>query len=145
GVARKQAVARSAELLDSLGMGNRMHALPSQLSRGQQQRVAIARALVHEPRLLVCDAPTAALDAPSGQVTLDLLRRVALQPDRAVIVVTHDNRIFGFGDRIVTMCDGVIERVDTSAHVLLARSASEGSAHFPSARSASEPNERKKP
>jgi putative ABC transport system ATP-binding protein len=76
--------------------------------------VAIARALVHEPRLLVCDEPTAALDAASGQTVMELVRRVAVQADRAVLIVTHDNRVFRFGDRIVSMSDGCIERVETT-------------------------------
>ena len=109
---RRQAVAAAAGVLESLGMGDRLDALPAQLSGGQQQRVAIARALVHEPRLLVCDEPTAALDATSGQTVMELLRRVAVQPGRAVIVVTHDNRVFGFGDRIVSMNDGRVERIE---------------------------------
>jgi putative ABC transport system ATP-binding protein len=113
GVKRKLAVERAEELLQALGLGSRSRALPSQLSGGQQQRVAIARALVHEPRLLVCDEPTAALDAHSGQTTMEMLRRVAVQKDRAVIVVTHDNRIFGFGDRIIHMSDGAVERIET--------------------------------
>jgi putative ABC transport system ATP-binding protein len=108
---RRQAVAAAARVLEAVGLGDRLGALPAQLSGGQQQRVAIARALVHEPRLLVCDEPTAALDARSGQTVMELLRRVAVQPDRAVIVVTHDNRVFGFGDRIVHMSDGQVERV----------------------------------
>ena len=74
--------------------------------------MAIARALIHEPRLLVCDEPTAALDAQSGQTVMELLKRVAVQPDRAVIVVTHDSRVYRFGDRIVHMSDGRIERVE---------------------------------
>jgi len=109
---RRQAVAAAAGVLESLGMGDRLDALPAQLSGGQQQRVAIARALVHEPRLLVCDEPTAALDATSGQTVMELLRRVAVQPGRAVIVVTHDNRVFDFGDRIVSMNDGRVERIE---------------------------------
>jgi putative ABC transport system ATP-binding protein len=83
---------------------------PNQLSGGQQQRVAIARALVHEPKLIVCDEPTAALDAQSGRRVMDLLRAVALSPDRSVIIVTHDNRIFDLADRILTMEDGRITR-----------------------------------
>ncbi len=108
---RREAIAKARDILAALEMSDRADALPSTLSGGQQQRVAIARALVHEPRLLVCDEPTAALDARSGRTVLDLVKRVAVQPDRAVIVVTHDNRIFGFGDRIVTMNDGRIESV----------------------------------
>jgi putative ABC transport system ATP-binding protein len=121
GVNRRDAVARSSKILQLVGLGNRLNSLPSQLSGGQQQRVAIARALVHEPKLLVCDEPTAALDAASGQMVMDLLKRVAVQPGRAVIVVTHDNRVFDFGDRIVHMSDGRIERVETAEERRLAR------------------------
>jgi putative ABC transport system ATP-binding protein len=109
---RREAVARAAEMLGHLGMADKVRSLPAQLSGGQQQRVAIARALAHEPRLLVCDEPTAALDAHSGQTVMDLLRRVAVQPGRAVIVVTHDNRVFRFGDRSIFMSDGLVERVE---------------------------------
>jgi putative ABC transport system ATP-binding protein len=109
---RREAVARAAHLLAELGMGDKVRSLPAQLSGGQQQRVAIARALVHEPRLLVCDEPTAALDAQSGQTVMELLRRVAVQPGRAVIVVTHDNRVFRFGDRSIFMSDGRVDRVE---------------------------------
>jgi putative ABC transport system ATP-binding protein len=117
---RQRAIARAAEVLESVGLGGRTKALPNQLSGGQQQRVAIARALVHEPRLLVCDEPTAALDAQSGRTVMELLRRVAVQPGRSVIVVTHDNRVLEFGDRIVTMNDGRIERVEEAARSLVA-------------------------
>lgn len=72
--------------------------------------MAIARALVHNPRFLVCDEPTAALDAESGRRTMELIRRVAVRPDRAVIVVTHDARIFDFGQRIIYMNDGIVVR-----------------------------------
>jgi putative ABC transport system ATP-binding protein len=108
---RREAVQKAARLLDQLGLAGRAHSLPAHLSGGQQQRVAIARALVHEPRLLVCDEPTAALDATAGQSVMELIRRVAVQPDRAVLVVTHDSRVYRFGDRIVYMADGRIEGV----------------------------------
>jgi putative ABC transport system ATP-binding protein len=113
GVRRRDAVARARAVLESLEMGDRADALPSQLSGGQQQRVAIARALVHEPKLLVCDEPTAALDAQSGHMVMELVKRVAVQPDRAVIVVTHDSRVFEFGDRIISMNDGRIDAIQT--------------------------------
>jgi putative ABC transport system ATP-binding protein len=116
GLRRSEAVARAAEVLETVGLGNRAGSLPAQLSGGQQQRVAIARALVHEPRLLVCDEPTAALDAHSGQTVMELLRRVAVQPGRTVVIVTHDSRVMGFGDRIVHMGDGRVERVEVPAH-----------------------------
>jgi putative ABC transport system ATP-binding protein len=114
GVKRREAVARASRILESVGLGDKLQSLPSQLSGGQQQRVAIARALVHEPKLLVCDEPTAALDAASGKMVMEIVKRVAVQPGRAVIVVTHDNRVFDFGDRIVHMTDGRIDRVETA-------------------------------
>jgi putative ABC transport system ATP-binding protein len=120
GRARREAVARAADMLAQLGLADKVNSLPSHLSGGQQQRVAIARALVHEPRLLVCDEPTAALDAQSGQNVMELLRRVVVQPDRAVIVVTHDNRVFRFGDRIIAMSDGRVEKVEGRAAALAA-------------------------
>jgi putative ABC transport system ATP-binding protein len=95
-----------------VGLADRMHAPPAELSGGQQQRVAIARALAHEPQLLVCDEPTSALDHANGKLIMELLRDVAVQSNRAVIVVTHDNRVFAFGDRIAHMDDGRIERVE---------------------------------
>jgi len=114
GVPRTRAVARARELLDSVGLDARANALPAQLSGGQQQRIAIARALVHEPRLIVCDEPTSALDHESGQTVMELLRRVAQSPERALVVVTHDARIFGFADRIARMDDGRIVSLEAN-------------------------------
>jgi putative ABC transport system ATP-binding protein len=108
GMGRTEAVERGRAMLEKLNVGDQADKLPRALSGGQQQRVAIARALVHEPRLIVCDEPTAALDAKSGRRVMDLLREVALSPDRAVIIVTHDNRIFDLADRILGMEDGRI-------------------------------------
>jgi len=108
---RSKAVARAAEVLQQVGLGDKVTARPAQLSGGQQQRVAIARALVHSPRLLVCDEPTAALDAHSGRRVMQLLRDTTVQPGRAVIVVTHDSRVYEFGDRIVSMSDGRIQDI----------------------------------
>jgi putative ABC transport system ATP-binding protein len=111
GVARRTALAKAREVLARVGLESRADAYPAQLSGGQQQRVAIARSLVHEPRLLVCDEPTAALDAQAGQTVMELFSEVAVEPDRAVIIVTHDNRILHYGQRIIHMSDGQIERV----------------------------------
>ena len=108
GMKRAEAVERARSTLDKLNIGQLAERLPRQMSGGQQQRVAIARALVHDPRLIVCDEPTAALDASSGRRVMDLLREVAIQPDRAVIIVTHDNRVFDLADRILDMEDGRI-------------------------------------
>ena len=108
GVDRDEATKRAAAMLDKLNIADQAAKLPSQLSGGQQQRVAIARALVHEPRLVVCDEPTAALDAKSGRRVMDLLREVAVAEDRACIIVTHDNRVFDLADRILVLEDGRI-------------------------------------
>src|SRR5262245_23177318 len=109
---RARAIARARAMLATVGLSHRADNFPSQLSGGEQQRVAIARALINEPRLLVCDEPTSALDARSGQTVMELIKEVAVQPGRAVIVVTHDSRVYGFGDRMVEMSDG---RISTGA------------------------------
>ena len=105
---RLEARAKAVEMLEKLNIGDQADKLPNQLSGGQQQRVAIARALVHEPRLVVCDEPTAALDAASGRRVMDLLKDVAVAKDRACIIVTHDNRIFDMADRILVLEDGKV-------------------------------------
>ena len=102
---------RAQELLERVGLGDRSHSLPGQLSGGQMQRVAIARALVHEPKLIVCDEPTSALDHETGHKVLELLREVAVGPDRALVIVSHDQRIFDFADRIARMDDGKIAEI----------------------------------
>jgi len=113
---QKAAVAerKAAEMLETVGLGKRMHHRPNMLSGGQQQRVAIARALVHDPKLIICDEPTAALDSENGAKVMELLRGVAAKPDRCVIVVTHDNRIFKYADRMTHMEDGRIDHTDTN-------------------------------
>jgi len=121
GISSGKALKRSRELLEKVGLGPRWKDRPNKLSGGQQQRVAIARALVHEPPLVICDEPTAALDAQNGEIVMDLFREVARSPDRAMIIVTHDNRIYSYADRIARMDDGEILDVtlqapDTQAH-----------------------------
>jgi putative ABC transport system ATP-binding protein len=113
GVRRGVAVKRATELLERLGMADRVHSMPKVLSGGQQQRVALARALVHEPRLIICDEPTAALDHKTGESVMQLLATAAVAPDRAVVVVTHDNRVFHHAHRIAHMDDGVVTHVET--------------------------------
>ena len=120
GVPRREAVDRARALLARLGLENRAHTLPSKLSGGQQQRVALARALVHEPRLIVCDEPTAALDHKTGEAVMELLAAAAVHPDRAVIVVTHDNRVFHFAETIAHMDDGQIVKIESGAPALAA-------------------------
>ena len=108
GMPRRHAIDQASGLLSQLGLETRLSALPSTLSGGQQQRVAIARALVHEPRLVVCDEPTAALDHASGAAVMELLAANAVRPGRTVIVVTHDARVFHYADSIAHMDDGRI-------------------------------------
>lgn len=108
GHARSDAMPRATELLCEVGLERQARRFPEELSTGQQQRIAIARALVHDPRLVICDEPTAALDAASGAEVVKLLERCALRPDRAVIIVTHDMRILEDAENIVSMSDGRI-------------------------------------
>jgi putative ABC transport system ATP-binding protein len=112
GYSRHTALARAKEILGKMGMADRVNNLPGKLSGGQQQRVAIARALIHHPKLLVCDEPTSALDAKTGHTILELLRSIAVEGDRAVIIVTHDSRIFEFADTLARMDDGHIESIE---------------------------------
>jgi putative ABC transport system ATP-binding protein len=116
GISQSGAEARARDVLEAVGLGSRLRARPAQLSGGQQQRVAIARALVHDPKLIVCDEPTSNLDHETGRSILQVLRGIAKSPERALIVVTHDTRIFEFADRIAHMDDGkIIEVVDAKS------------------------------
>jgi putative ABC transport system ATP-binding protein len=112
GTTRRTAIQRASEMLRKVGFDDRMtKSFPLDLSGGQQQRVAIARSLVHNPRLIVCDEPTSALDSKTGHKVMEMMRQLAVGEDRALLVVTHDARIFEFADRIALMQDGVITRV----------------------------------
>jgi putative ABC transport system ATP-binding protein len=119
GVAWMDALHHAEEMLSRMGLQDRHHFYPSELSGGQLQRVAIARALVHSPRLIVCDEPTSALDNVTGQEVLEVVRSLGVAKDRAVVVVTHDTRIFHFADRIAVMNDGRIERITSSPQELV--------------------------
>ena len=111
GVAHDVAVAKAQAMLEKVGLKGREDGRPNALSGGQQQRVAIARALVHEPSLLICDEPTSALDKDTGAQIMQMVRDLSRSPERCVVVVTHDHRIFRFADRIAEMEDGRIRRV----------------------------------
>ena len=119
GLKPRAAVSKAREILVQVGFDERMmNSLPTDLSGGQQQRVAIARALVNQPRLIVCDEPTSALDGETGHKVMELLRKLGRSEGRALVVVTHDSRIYEFADRIAAMEDGRITQVVQSAKEL---------------------------
>ncbi len=109
---RKSRNEAASEMLEKVGLGHRIYHKPKQLSGGQKQRVAIARGLVHQPKLVLADEPTAALDEQSGRMVVDLLQKMATESGTTIVIVTHDNRILDVADRIVTLVDGEI-RSDT--------------------------------
>ena len=113
GKPRDVALDQAFGILESVGLSSRAEAIPAKLSGGEQQRVAIARALVHDPQLIVCDEPTSNLDHATGHAMMALLRDIACRPDRTLVVVTHDDRILEFADRIAHMDDGRIVNIGT--------------------------------
>lgn len=108
GVGRKAAKRRAEELIERVALSDKCHSFPADLSLGQKQRIAIARALAGDPDIILADEPTASLDSRSGRVVIELLRDLATQHGRAVVVVTHDVRALEFADRIAHMEDGQI-------------------------------------
>jgi putative ABC transport system ATP-binding protein len=99
---------RSRELLSQVGMGDKCDTFPSDLSGGQKQRVAIARALAGDPGIILADEPTAALDSQTGRRVMEMMRSLAHQRRRAVVIVTHDSRLLEFADRTVRLEDGLV-------------------------------------
>ena len=108
-VDREQAQRRAMELLDYLEIAHRWHHYPSEISGGEQQRVAIARALANDPKVLLADEPTAALDTERGKIVMGLLRKLSREKEAAVIVVTHDVRMVEGFDRVYHIADGRIQ------------------------------------
>ncbi len=109
GLTHAAARTRAVELLDYLEVGHRKHAMPSQLSGGEAQRVAIARALANRPRIILADEPTAPLDSARARIVMDLLRRIAVEQNAAIIVVTHDEMVLDRFDHIFRLRDGRLE------------------------------------
>ena len=105
-ISDRTAYLRAEEMLHAVKLGSYGDYYPQQLSGGQKQRVAIARALVARPKLFLADEPTAALDSQTGKDVISLLQRLASQQEAAILIVTHDNRILGAGDRIIRIEDG---------------------------------------
>jgi len=104
------------EVLKNVGLGDRIQNFPSQLSGGEQQRVSIARALAKNPKLLLCDEPTGALDYNTGKAILKLLSDTSKEYNMTVVVITHNSAITPIGDKIITVKSGKIESVKTNAH-----------------------------
>ncbi len=116
GIKGGKAKRKSAELLERVGLGDKLRSHPSDLSGGQKQRVAIARALTGDPHIILADEPTAALDSTSGKLIMDLLQELAHEQNRSIVVVTHDSRIFDYADRIVEIEDGRIQDAEMGRH-----------------------------
>lgn len=108
GVPAKKAQKKAKELLESLDLLHRINHMPSQLSGGESQRVAIARALSNDPKIILADEPTAALDSQRGLVVMELLKKLAKETKAAIIVVTHDERMIPLFDRILRVRDGEV-------------------------------------
>ena len=124
---------RVIELLERLGLGERMNNLPRQLSGGQQQRVAIARALVHNPAVVLADEPTAALDTERAHQVVQTFANLIHEQKRAGIMVTHDLRMVQYADRVVQMVDGHVAH-EYTAHEEITALSSEGKLENPTAR-----------
>ena len=108
GVSGREAKNRAIELLNDLHVGHRLHNYPAALSGGESQRVAIARALANRPKVILADEPTAALDTDNGKNVMDLLKKLAVENNSAILVVTHDHRMVEGFDRILAVSDGII-------------------------------------
>lgn len=109
GLSNSQGYAHARELLDRLGLADRLANEPSQLSGGQQQRVAIARSLINKPSLLLADEPTGALDSYTGDETMRLFQQLNKEREITIVIVTHDAHVAAYADRIIHIRDGYIE------------------------------------
>ena len=118
GVPKAKAKERAKELLDLVGLADRMESYPAQLSGGEQQRVAIARALAKNPKLLLCDEPTGALDYNTGKAVLKLLQDTCRQSGVTVIVITHNQAITAMADRIITVKSGTVVSEEMNSHII---------------------------
>jgi len=117
GMNRHEATKKATFILETVGLGNKGHLMPNILSGGQQQRVAIARSLVHNPRILICDEPTSALDFVTGTNIVELMRGINKELKTTFVIVTHDNRILKYADRIIHLDDGTIGTKNTGATI----------------------------
>lgn len=109
GISDNEADNRARDLLEYLGVGDKLTKMPSQLSGGQSQRVAIARSLANNPKIILADEPTAALDAERALSVMQLLKKLSLEQEVAIVVVTHDERMLPLFDRILRVEDGYVK------------------------------------
>ncbi len=107
---------RATKILERLGLGQRLHSLPAQLSGGEKQRVAIARALINDPRVILADEPTANLDSKIGHEVMQILCQIACQEHRAVVIVSHDERLKNVAKKVLTIEDGKLTREENGEH-----------------------------
>jgi len=107
-----QAIKEALQALERVGLTPRANLPPQKLSGGEQQRVAIARAIVSKPEILVFDEPTASLDGDTGRKIVEFVKREILNAQRCILIVTHDDRIFEFADRMIRMEDGRIVNIE---------------------------------
>ncbi len=112
GVPRKHRIEKAKKLLESVGLGHRLHHKPFELSGGQQQRVAIARALANDPSIILADEPTANLDLTTGRQIIGLLKKISLEQNVTVVTNTHDLKMIDVSDRVVWIRDGRVERIE---------------------------------
>ncbi|RLE82472.1 MAG: ABC transporter ATP-binding protein [Thermoprotei archaeon] len=117
GVPREERIKRATELLERVGLGDRLHHKPPELSGGQQQRVAIARALANDPAIVLADEPTGNLDLHTGLEIINLLRTLNKEKGVTIVTATHDLKMIDVSDRIIYLRDGKVQRIETRAEV----------------------------
>ncbi|MEM1509019.1 MAG: ABC transporter ATP-binding protein [Thermofilaceae archaeon] len=117
GVRREERIRRARELLERVGLGDRLYHKPTELSGGQQQRVAIARALANDPAIILADEPTGNLDLQTGLEIINLMRQLNKERGATIVTATHDLKMIDVSDRIIYLRDGKVERVETRAEI----------------------------
>ena len=115
GMAKKEREKRAKEMLEAVGLGNRLHHKPKEMSGGQQQRVSIARAFVNRPQILFADEPTGNLDTHTTIEVMDIITKIAREYNQTLIIVSHDPEIAGYADKVITIQDGDVLKIEKMA------------------------------